>query len=354
MKENSARNPGLVMGPGPRGAWDDERVSGPCVVREAEGRWRMWYYGRDANFDREINLPTGRCGRATSVDGVHWTRDVGPLTQGAIFEPHPDPERFDSAHVGVSDVYQHEGRYWLWYFGGDHSRLRVGEHDVKGMTLRPGCAVSTDGLTFDRVRGPYRGAQLDVGAPGEFDMAMCGWPQALRCEDGVWRLYYHTLDPTRMAFVIGVAESADGLAWEKRGEILGPGEPGSFDAQGAATRHVLYHDGQYLMFYEGVAPDGHRSIGLAVSGDGLRWARQPGPEDDGSVFAHAPSGSGRWDAFAVGTPCVVPMPDGTLRMYYVGSNEANASMVNELAMVHQIGLAISDGRDYTRWRRLED
>ncbi len=55
------------------------------------------------------------------------------------------------------------------------------------------------------------------------------------------------------------------------------------------------------MFYEAVAEDGARSIGAAVSRDGLRgWARLPAPV----LAAGAP---GAWDAGGVGAPCAVPM-----------------------------------------------
>jgi hypothetical protein len=354
MQTQPERQPGLLMGPGPDGWWDSERLSGPRVLLCADGVWRMWYYGRDAGFDREINLPTGRCGLATSPDGLHWERVRGPLTQGAVLEPHPDTARFDSGHVGVSDVAQRDGLYWMWYFGGDQQRIKLGTFEVKGLQLRPGLAVSGDGLHWMRLEGPWRGALMDVGAPGKFDMATVGWPTVLRGADGVWRMYYHTLDMLRGGvFVIGLAESADGLTWERRGEVLGAGAPGAFDEKGAATRHVVRQGSDYLMFYEGVSADGHRSMGLAVSPDGVRWSREPGNEPDGSVFAHAPAGSGRWDAFAVGTPCLVPLADGSWRMYYIGSNEvaAHGNMPNELALKHQIGLAVSDGRNLRSWKR---
>ncbi len=350
----TAAAPGLLFSPGPAGAWDDQRVSGPVVRREADGRWQMWYYGRDSTFDPEINLPTGRCGLALSADGLHWTRVQGPLTQGAVFDPHPDPARFDSSHVGVSDVVRNAGLYWMWYFGGDHTRTRIGQFEVKGLQLRLGCALSRDGVHWLRLEGPYRGALLDLGAPGEPDMALCGWPQVRRFPDGLWRMYYHTLDPQRMVFVVCLAESSDGLTWTKRGELLGPGAPGAFDALGIGTRHVLAHNDQWLMFYEGVGEGGYRSIGLAVSDNGSDWQRQPGAEPNGAIFSHAPKGSGRWDAFAVGTPRVVPMADGSFRLYYVGANETPSGFVNELAMVQQIGLAISDGSDFTRWQRWQD
>jgi hypothetical protein len=353
MPHAAARQPGLMFAPGPSGAWDDARVSGPVVRREADGRWRMWYYGRDSTFDRDINLPTGRCGVAVSDDGLHWTRVQGHLTKGAVFEPHPDPARFDSSHVGVSDLLWEDGLYWMWYLGGDQTRTRIGQFEVKGLQLRPGCALSRDGVHWLRVEGPYRGALLDLGAPGEPDMALCGWPQVRRFPDGCWRMYYHSLDPARMAFVVCLAESNDGLSWTKRGEILGPGEAGGFDALGIGTRHVMAHAGRWLMFYEGVGEGGYRSIGLAVSDNGIDWQRQPGPESNGSIFTHAPKGSGRWDAFAVGTPRVVPLPDGSFRLYYVGANETAAGFADELAMVQQIGVAISEGADFTRWRRWE-
>lgn len=345
-----ARHPGLLLGPGPSGHWDDERVSGPCVLREPDGRWRMWYYGRDQGFDPEINLPTGRVGLAESEDGLHWERVSGSLTQGAVLEAHPYPDRFDSTHLGCSQVVRRDGLYWMWYFGGDHSRFRIGRFDVKGLKLRPGCAISRDGVHWQRLDGPYQGALLDFGGHSEFDAATCGWPQVVQVRTDLWRLYYHSLDPARMVFGVGLAESSDGLHWHKRGQVLGPGEPDAFDALGIGTRCVLWHQDRWLMFYEGVAGDGH-SIGLAESEDGVHWTRRPGPEPDGSVFAHAPSGSGAWDAFAVGAPCVVAMDDGSWRLYYVGSNETGLGHSDELKARQQIGLALSQGADPTRWAR---
>ncbi|WP_295540032.1 glycosyl hydrolase [uncultured Thiohalocapsa sp.] len=351
MTTASTASPGLIFSPGPTDHWDDARVSCPCVLREPDGRWQMWYYGRDAGFEPEIPLPTGYCGLARSDDGLHWTRVPGPLDNGAVLGPHPSKQRFDAAHVGCCHVARRDGLYWMWYIGGDHQRGRLGEFDVKGMELRPGCAISGDGLHWLRIEGPHGGAMLDLGRPGEPDMAMIGWPQPVQLPDGRWRLYYHALDPTRMLFVVCLAESADGLHWHKRGEVLGAGEPGAFDDLGIGTRYLMYHGGRWRMFYEGVGTNGHHSIGLAESDDGIVWTRRPGPEPDGSVFAHAPSGSGRWDAFAVGAPWVVPMPDDSLRLYYVGADETAGGIADELVKVQQIGLAVSDGPDPTRWAR---
>ncbi|EDX74103.1 Glycosyl hydrolases family 32 [Coleofasciculus chthonoplastes PCC 7420] len=338
--------PGLILTPGSEGWWDSERVSCPRVMRCPDGTWKMWYYGRDASFDRQINLPTGRCGLAVSSDGIHWERVKGPLTMGAVFEPHPDPQRFDSAHLGVSDVNFWDGLYWMWYFGGDHQVLDMGKFKAKGLQMLPGCAISRDGINWVRLEGFYRGAFLECGQPGEFDALFCGWPQVLREHDR-WKMYYHTLSSNR-EFLVGLAMSTDGFRWEKVGQILGPGEPGSFDERGIGTRHVLNINGDYVMFYEGVNTSGYHSIGLAISEDGITWEKQKGYKAGGAVFSHAPKGSGRWDARAVGTPWVVSMEDGSFRMYYIGANEGGH---DELSSQHQIGLAVSQGKNFDQWQR---
>jgi hypothetical protein len=343
--------PGLILSPGPAGHWDSERVSCPRVLREPDGRWKMWYYGRDPSFDRRITLPTGRCGLATSDDGVRWERATGPLTMGSVFEPHVDAARFDSSHVGISDIQQRDGLYWMWYLGGDRTPVKLGTLELVGFPALPGCAVSRDGLHWLRVEGQYRGALLPPGRPGEFDAFMVGWPQVIRWDDGSWRMYYHSID-AKQVYTLGLATSDDGLRWTKRGPLMGAGPKGRFDDRGIATRHIVKLGGRWTMFYEGCKDIGKgftvdRQIGVAVSDDGLAWTRLDGPAPDGATLAGSPHDSPLWDQ-RLGCPWVVPMPGGGLRMYYIGSHEREGG--SELDGVQQIGLASSDG-DPLRWVR---
>lgn len=352
---NRPSGPGLIFGPGPDGWWDSERVSCPKVLRGEDGIWRMWYYGRDLTFDREITLPSGRVGHAVSKDGITWERVRGPGVMGSVLDPHPDPARFDSAHVGVSDMHEVGDVYWMWYFGGSETIDTARGFNRKGFPLRPGAAVSRDGLNWTRLEGPFDGALLDIGNEESFDRFTVGWPQVIRWADGTWRLYYHTVEFGK-GYVPAWAESQDGLRWEKRGPLMDPGPKGRFDDYGVATRQMIRHQGRWLMFYEGCQdvgelPEVDRQIGLAVSDDGLNWERVDGPNDNGSILMHAPKGSGRWD-YRMGCPWVVPLGDGSLRMYYIGSNEADRSTGGELASIHQIGMAVSDG-DVRIWKRWE-
>ena len=272
---------------------------------------------------------------------------------GAVLDPSDDPDRFDAAFVAVGDVHRTAAGYEMIYFGGSSAMATIRGKMTRGFPARAGRAVSPDGVHWTRVDGPYHGAMIDVGAPGQFDANMIGWPQVVRGKDGVLRLYYHTVHPT-LGFAVGLATSADGRAWDKVGPVLTRGAGDAFDTGGPASRCVFVSGDRYVMLYEGFDADNRVAIGLAVSDDGEHWEKQRGPLRGGAVFEPAPGGPARWDGRAVGTPWVLAMPDGGHRLYYVGNtNPAGFAGVAapEKQVVHQIGLAVAENADFMRWRR---
>jgi hypothetical protein len=347
----AAKGPGLILPEGPAGWWDSERTSCPRVLREADGSWRMWYYGRDPSFDDAYTLPTGRVGVAVSKDGIAWERVRGPLTMGAVLEPSTDPARFDSGHVGVGSVLRDNDQYVMWYFGGDQSVTTTPRGTSKGFPLRPGRAVSRDGLAWTKTDGPVRGAYLDNGKPGAFDAAMVGWPQVFKDDDGTWRMYYHTLSAAEGFMACG-AVSPDGLQWDKIGPVLKKGPEGNFDQAGVASRQVFKHAGRYVMVYEGNNGKRFGAIGMAESADGVNFVRVKGPDTDGSMLALAPIDSGRFDTHGIGTPWIVPNGEG-FHLYYVGATIPGdtGGQHNERAHIHRIGLALNESGDLVTWRR---
>ena len=345
------KGPGLILPEGPAGSWDSERTSCPRVLREADGVWKMWYYGRDPSFDNAYSLPTGRVGLAESKDGIHWNRVKGPLTMGAVLEPSADPARFDSGHVGVGSVMRDNNQYVMWYFGGDQSVTTTPRGTSKGFPLRPGRATSTDGVSWSKTDGPVRGAYLDNGKPGEFDAAMVGWPQVFKDTDGTYRMYYHTLSFTEGFMACG-AVSSDGLKWEKIGPVLKKGPAGNFDQAGVASRHVFKLNGRYIMFYEGNNDERFAGLGMAESSDGVNFTRVKGPEKDNCMLALSPIDSGRFDTHGIGTPWVVPNGKGYF-LYYVGAEIPgyDGTQKGENNHIHRIGLAINESGDLANWKR---
>lgn len=342
--------PGLVL-PLARNAraWDSLDVSCPRVLRFGPRDFRMWYYGRDAAFDPEISLPTGRVGFAHSRDGIHWHRVRGPETRGTVFNPSLDAGAFDCGHVGVGDVSFDGQQYDMWYFGGDRQSTNAVPGMRRGFPLRIGRATSRDGLNWQRVPGPIRGAVLDAGRPGEVDSGSVGWPQVIKLRPDHWRMYYQTVGGA-VGFAICGAESNDqGRSWCKLGVLLGRSSRGRFDENGASTRHVFRWRGGFAMLHQGWNVAARPAIGLAVSRDGLTWTRIDGPLPGGAVLAPAPAESGDWDSGAIGAPCLVERGDNRFFMYYVGREVAAGRPENDAR--YQIGLAISDDPDLLRWRR---
>ena len=345
---------GLVLPAAGPGRWDATTVSCPRVLRLGPRDYRMWYYGRDPDFDRAIGLPTGRIGLARSSDGRAWERVAGAGYRGSIMDPADDPLRFDSAHLGLGEVQVTSDGFEMWYFGGDTQLRTIRDRTVKGFPLRIGRAVSLDGVAWQRTEGPVRGAVLDAGAEGEPDASGVGWPQVLRLRGDLWRMYYHSISP-KLGFVVLAAESTDGgRNWRRLGVVFRGGGADDFDPDGASTRHVFWHEGRFHMLYEGWRGD-RIGVGLARSSDGLNWERVRGSDERGAVLAPTASGSGLWDCGAVGTPWFVDtgperQGQGRYHLYYVARPETKPGD-DEISVSHQIGLAVTDNPQLTQWRR---
>ncbi|GAX80376.1 hypothetical protein CEUSTIGMA_g7815.t1 [Chlamydomonas eustigma] len=345
---------------------------------------------------------SGSTGIAISKDGIHWVRGEGHISGekgasaasdvGMVMEPNKDWWCFDTCHMQVSDVQimsnssveSGVGVFWMFYSGGDFQPISIpsnlpsspdhvqppGHKDsshsadqteraspsqpvrtVEGLRMRPGLAMSQDGRNWARIEAEHHtGALFDVGSNGEWDELFIGTPQVLAVGPKDMRMFYHSWDQQRGRYVIGLATSPDGFRWTKKGVVFDPhptssgevaGSSRSHDELGAASCHVTrdIDNRQYVMFYEAVAADNTRSIGLAISKDGLKdWQRCPTPlltSSSDEVEATA-SGLLRWDCGSVGQPCAVSMSQGQWRLYYAGRSSTGKPGANE-----GIGLALS-------------
>ncbi len=103
------------------------------------------------------------------------------------------------------------------------------------------------------------------------------------------------------------ATSGDGLDWEFHGTALGP-RPGEWDQRGARVASVLRDGTQWAAYYDGRATkdeNGEEQTGLATGLEPGLLRAGPGP------IAVSAQGSGSFRYV-----CAVPVPDGSLRLYY--------------------------------------
>ncbi|WP_437650767.1 hypothetical protein [Sorangium sp. So ce362] len=126
-------------------------------------------------------------------------------------------------------------------------------------------------------------------------------------------------DPLAPPNAIVRHDAADGRSFGRASvTVLTPELP--WEGGVAAAPSALLVGGEIWLYY---AAEG--GIGLARSADGVAFARAPSP-----VLAPLASGDGGWERGAVpGSPGVVRLPDGSLRMFYVIAGDGDASFVGE-------------------------
>ena len=324
---------GLVFAPArdAPGAFDEARVGAP-VVKAFRGddatRWTMWYAATSADGDDSIAI-------ATSTDGVRWRRgssdavmyrnDVDEMSVdvGRVFAANDeDWWTFDTRGAQLGDVQLISSDsisggsvYWMFYHGYDRSAARGAA--AATTTTRPGLAFSQDGRNWARFEGEHHtGAVFDRGEDGEWDARGVRDPKVLLAGPRDIRVYYASIDARTGKSAVGLALTADGFTYRKRGAeaIFGPGPSGSFDDAGVAAPCVVrLGREEFIMFYEAYSSSapGVASVAVATSRDGVSWTRPSAPALEAGV-------AGAWDQGGVGKPYAVPMAGDRIRLYYEG------------------------------------
>ena len=232
--------PEPVLGRGDAGAWDSSDVLNPSVAR-FRGKYLNLYSGFDGR--------TWRTGLATSADGVAWRK------QGEVLSP----AGWEGAYIAANGAALADGgSVSYWYQAGEPSRIAL--------------ARSSDGVDWQK----HGGAVLSPGPSGSFDERGVADPCVIRAGANLY-LFYLGMDRAGRQR-IGVARSLDGVRWEKlrSNPALELGAPGAFDEMAVGEPAVWSSAGSYWMLYTGSNRGKQRSIGLAQSGDGVRWERVAG------------------------------------------------------------------------------
>lgn len=314
-------------------------VANPVILpphpSDENGEWQCYYYGNAGswNGDRKCFLPTGSSGLAISKDdGISWTKVVGQEEDGSILSPSANGSgKWDEVQTGVGDVVRiNKDELHMYYFGGSDEALSFGPGSIEGFRMRIGRAKS-----FDNGRSWTKddGYVLDYD---ESEGVFASWPRIIASDDDdqPWAMYYHSFDGQKWR--VYRAESNDkGDTWERTGLILEGGESeDDFDFSGIGTRSVVKWRDGFLMIYEGVDKASKHRLGAAFSKDGKVWSKM----NDGKPILEPFKGPmGEWTKQVIGTPFVVNMPDGSLRLFHCAKDGPDGKMA--------IGVVVSESGD---------
>jgi predicted GH43/DUF377 family glycosyl hydrolase len=170
-----------VLTPGPKGSWDDHRIETPSVIKVGS-TYHLYYSGCDkANgAGAEFNI-----GHATSLDGVHWTKDPA----NPIIARQDDMGKWGFYTVAEPGVVFDPGKhlFFLYYTSLTLRRGFVGDlAAMQGILL----ATSTDGSHFESYAGGEAVLTQTENYPVSKRYVGYSTPSALLDPEGVFHLFY--------------------------------------------------------------------------------------------------------------------------------------------------------------------
>lgn len=172
-------------------------------------------------------------GLATSTDaGATWT----VYGSNPVISPGAGGTWDDEQVHGACVIW--DGSQWVLYADGyDGTHYRIGRW------------TSADLITWTAYgSNPIVG----LGAGGAFDENGCVGPNVRYdvTASPSWQMWYVGFDAGNVT-TLGYADSSDGLAWTKRGQVLGVGAGGAFDSGGVGGAPVIKVGATYYLFYAG-------------------------------------------------------------------------------------------------------
>jgi predicted GH43/DUF377 family glycosyl hydrolase len=285
------------------GAFDSHAIDCPFVF-SVDGRQGMTYVGWDG-----VGYQTALAWN----DGGTWTRGEVVLPR----DPSDPMRQYNAALTSIiRDNDLHSAgelrRIDGWYYGTFHAYPGAGYETGPASV---GFVRSRDLLTWERVGGVLSPADADAGA-WERGGLYKSW---LMEHDGLFYVFYNAKDVDDYGSVVvpppwieqtGLAVSRDLMTWERyeQNPVLSAGAPGAFDERFASDPCVLRAGDAWVMFYFGLATDGHAREGYATSTDLVNWTKS-----DEVLLDVGPAGS--IDSLHTHKPAVITW-NGRLEHYY--------------------------------------
>ncbi len=223
-----------------------------CLTQQASAAQKMWYSANDGGpnwriltSDRDLAIDIGGAG---SLDSAH-------AYSCSVIHEIASPD--NSSVIARSEATKQSLNSYTMYYGGyDGTNWRI---------LR---ATSTDGQKWNK-----EGVALTLGVRGSFDSLHVVYPYVL-IDNGKYKMWYTANDGGKH-WVIGYAESDDGIIFKNHQLALNVGQGNALDAEHLQSPVVLKQGGVYQMWYAGFGgtPPAWR-IMRATSTDGIHFQKQ--------------------------------------------------------------------------------
>jgi len=269
----------MVVNINEEGTYDTSGMYAPCVIKESDTSYKMWYSGNDGSHYRIMY--------ATSTDGLTWSNHQMVLnynTEGT----------YDTTHVYTPYVIKEsDTSYKMWYAGYDGSYRRMLY------------AVSTDGTSWSNYQ-----MIIDVGSEGTYDTNSAYYPSVIKESDTSYKMWYAGYDGSH--YRILYCTSTDGINWSNFQLVLNYNQEGTYDTSYIYSPSVIKElSGSYKMWYTG--RDGsHYRILYCTSTNGISWSNFQ------LVLNYNQEGT--YDTNYAYTPCVIKENDTLYKLWYTGND----------------------------------
>jgi predicted GH43/DUF377 family glycosyl hydrolase len=284
----------------------------PWVIKDPAKKSRyLMYYGA---VKGDLSDERIRIFRATSTDGMHWTRRATPVLV-------PTSGAWDATNVETPCVVKIPGNpptLAMYYAGASDTGVAA--------QFSLGLARSADGIAWKKAgTRPI----LPRGASGEFDSYSVLDPSVI-VKDGRYSMWYVGISD-QFQTAIGLATSRDGVTWRKKGVVLRlDGERRHPDDAGVTNPAVIWNGRSFDMFYSLLGAEGVIAGPLfrAASLDGMHWTKNPVPVLEVGSGSH-------WTAKGVSSACALLEP-GKISLWYAGINTDYTSFIDAgIGYIHQ-------------------
>lgn len=234
-----------LLGLGDPGAFDDSGVTLACVVDLGDHVW-LYYTGwkrrRVVSFELTIGI-------------IKWDRNTDTFSR--VFRGPIIGQDIHHPLLVAGPLVLRDGERWkMWYCNGTGWEFPDGNPEPIYTVFY---AESADGVNWSPMSGP--------AIKYKFDGEVITAPWVVKAGDKYLMWYSWRGHETREAkqYTIGVAESADGIVWQRRDEQAGIERSESgWDSEMICYPAILAHRDVVYMFYCGNAV-GRGGVGYAVA-----------------------------------------------------------------------------------------